>query len=147
MLASVVHCARDTRDPTSQKVAFQVLTRMAIAWGGALEPVNPKKKPPAPVANLRPMLPGFDAWVVNTLVPLLFTVPGICDSGDAGSSLVLHEVAYCHRALYAGQNEKYAGYLDGKVLSECAADVRLTFLNGLRGTGEVKAFAKSLKRF
>jgi hypothetical protein len=145
VLASVVHCAQDCANPTSQKVAFSVLGKMTIAWGGGLEPPNSRRPPGgkivvAPVQTPKPILSGFDGWVLTTLAPLLFNTPRGADKKDGGAALVLGEIGECHRILYCGWGERYVVFLKGYIGDEGCA--RFT-----ESLGEAKGFVKVLRAF
>lgn len=57
ILQAVLHFAKDTSDPTTQKMAFGVALKMVNAWTSTHQ------------------LPGFEQFVYNELIPATFTVP------------------------------------------------------------------------
>lgn len=59
--------AEDVSDPTSQRAAFQFLGRCVTAW---VEPIEP------PMTNGRAsrVLPGFERFVYERLIPSAFSV-------------------------------------------------------------------------
>lgn len=146
-----MHLAQDHTQTQSQRAGIQVLARMCIAWGGGLEPPvkNPNKKKDAILSTqqVKPRMHGFDSWIQTVLVPLLLRLPRQLNAKDAASTIVLNEIAQCHRTLYAGQGEEYIGLLKLAMEKEGAnADLCSNFAQTLR-SADVKVVVKALREF
>ncbi|KAJ3091721.1 pre-tRNA nuclear export protein [Quaeritorhiza haematococci] len=153
----------DASDAASQKLAFSVLSKMIVSWGGGTgvapgtgvinssgshggksksasssasssnsslsslstpTSATPKQNGlPASAGNtptstetppvMKQPLPGFDSFIYEGVVPLLFDVPKKTGYSpqDGQAVLVLNEIAAVHRTLFATQGEKYIDYL------------------------------------
>lgn len=64
LLESMLGLAEDTSDPSSQKPAFVFFTKCVTSWG----------KPIAENAPDQEGLPGFDRFIYERIVPLVFRV-------------------------------------------------------------------------
>lgn len=71
LLDSLLRVAEDTSDPTSERTAFAFLGRCVNIWG---QP-NPPAMNGMNGDGHADVLPGFDRFIYERLVPLAFSVP------------------------------------------------------------------------
>ncbi|KAJ3162686.1 pre-tRNA nuclear export protein [Geranomyces michiganensis] len=150
ILQSVLHFVKEAGDPSSQKLAFSVLSKCVISWGagdeaqinGASLPKNPKTGKPEKPAKLlaatapKSALPGFDSFLYGSILPILFQVPlsAAYDPKDGQCYLVMSEIASLHKTAYVAQGGKYVEYLRSRFLPEMGCDPRAAeaFLDALQ---------------
>ncbi|KAJ3174228.1 pre-tRNA nuclear export protein [Geranomyces variabilis] len=150
VLQSVLHFVKESGDPSSQKLAFSVLSKCVISWGagdeaqinGASLPKNPKTGKPEKPAKLlaatapKSALPGFESFLYGSILPILFQVPlnAAYDPKDGQCYLVMSEIASLHKTAFVAQGGKYVEYLRGRFLPEMGCDPRSAeaFLDALQ---------------
>ncbi|KAJ3023991.1 pre-tRNA nuclear export protein [Thoreauomyces humboldtii] len=163
VLQSVLHFVKDGSDPTSQKIAFNVLSKCVVSWGAgpkALPPkdpisVNGKMNKSGSASSIttpstfnankakslstmapKTSLPGFDRFIYESILPVLFEVPlaSSFDPKDGMSYLVMTEISSLHKTLYNAQGPDYIEYLGNSYLPSirCRPESAQLFLNKLQ---------------
>lgn len=152
ILQSVLHFVKEAGDPQTQKLAFSVLAKMVISWGvsesGHLKgmPAKLSKKGPGsakadkgkqPEATPpKSALPGFDQFIYESVVPILFEVPmnPAFNPGDGQCYLVMSEIASLQKTIVQTQGSKYLEFLSMVYLPSirCPADTAQQFLAALQ---------------
>lgn len=96
-------------------MAFSVLSRMAISWGGpdvAPESASNGAHP------IHPALPGFTQFMITRFSPLCWALPAnpSFNPKDAQAKQVLAESGGLQRTIYSKTGAEYAEYLRGSEL-------------------------------
>jgi len=105
---------KDTTDFPTAKLAFSVLTRMSVVWGGPdLVPQTSNPSLPTLTSSPQPTLPGFDRFMLTRFSPLCWalpTTPGF-NAKDAQAKQVLAEAAGLQRTIYSKTGQEYITWL------------------------------------
>ncbi|TPX58420.1 hypothetical protein PhCBS80983_g03131 [Powellomyces hirtus] len=145
VLQSILHFVKEAGDPSSQKLAFSVLSKCVISWGAADQnQINgaslPKvgkggkidKSKQLSAMPPKATLPGFDQFIYGSILPILFEVPlnSAFDPKDGQCYLVMSEIASLHKTIYVAQGTKYVEYLNSVYLPSigCSPDATQRFL-------------------
>ncbi|KAL7269928.1 pre-tRNA nuclear export protein [Rhizina undulata] len=151
VLNTVEHYAKDTSDPTTGKLAFNLLTKMSIVWGpattaatnanGSTEQQSKQQANGVYTPKEQP-LPGFEKLMIERFSLLCWEVPAAPGFSvkDAQAKLVLGEVAGLQKTLYTKLGDDYLQFLQSVYfprigLSHSPAEEYLTALKqmDLRG--------------
>ncbi|CAL5872233.1 uncharacterized protein PFLUO_LOCUS6492 [Penicillium psychrofluorescens] len=131
VITTIEHFAKDIDDFTTAKMAFSVLARMCICWGG------PDVAPAAAngAAATQTALPGFSGFMISRFSPLCWALPAnpSFNSKDAHAKQVLAEAGGLQRTIYLKTGMEYAEYLRNQELPGMGmgADLIEEFLNAL----------------
>lgn len=149
----------DSTDNYSQKLAFSVLNKFIITWGGMIpESAEIGKKiakkvllnTPHGFLAPRPALTGFEAYMYDEIVPIAFDVPTKAGFSltDGQSIVMLGEIAVLHKTFFLSQGNKYLDYLSSVYLPKlgCRADLAEALVIGIRDL-DSKDLRKVLQRF
>lgn len=105
---------KDITDSPTAKLAFSVLIRMSVVWGGPdTVPQTPSSSLPTSAASAQPALPGFDRFMLTRFSPLCWvlpTTPGF-NPKDAQAKQVLAEAAGLQKTIYVKQGQAYITWL------------------------------------
>lgn len=109
VISTIEHFSKDVEDFTTAKMAFSVLTRMAVSWGGpdiAPESTNGTH-------TVQPALPGFGQFMITRFSPLCWALPATpsFNSKDAQAKQVLSEAGGLQRTIYLKTGVEYLEYL------------------------------------
>ncbi len=130
ILESLVYCASDLSDKPSSKQAIGALGGIVFQWGSSL--------------------PGFDTFMYETLVPLVFETPAKpeLDLQDAQTQQVIGELASLVKKIYATRSEELLAYLLNVYFPRIGAPTEVAegMANGLK-TLDVKAYRRTLIEF
>lgn len=160
ILQVVLSSMKDFNDVQGQKIASAVLVKMVIAWAQdpetaiplLPEDVKPSKKS-STVQKLeakksKPPLKGFDQFVFESLVPVLFEIPykNNFNLSDGQTVLFLTEIGSLHKVIYSAQGTKYLTYLANIAFPSLhiSPDASQKFLTAL-STFDVKVFKTFLQ--
>jgi exportin-T len=112
LIGTIEHFARDTEDPHTGKMAFQVLVKMCSAWGGP-DIVGGAAGISNAVSAPQPTLPGFDTFMMSRYSPLCWAVPmnPAFNSKDAQARQVLSEAAALQKVIYNKTGQQYLSWL------------------------------------
>ena len=111
IISSIEQFTKDADDFPTAKMAFQVLNRMGLIWGGPdVVSADPAQ---ANGANPSPTLPGFDQFMVARFSPLCWALPATpsFNPKDAQSRLVLQEAATLQKNIYLKTGQAYLTWL------------------------------------
>lgn len=146
----------DFTDPGCQKIVCAVLVKMIAMWGDDPETSlaaakGSKKGSASQIPIKRRLLPGFDEFIYNSIIPILFQVPfeKRTFSLDDGQVLAfLSELTSLHRTIYLSQGSKYVNYLTTVAFPSynIPLDSGNAFITAL-STLESKHFKKFLQDF
>ena len=147
VISTIEHFAKDITDFQTAKLAFSVLARMVLTWGGS-DSETPENDISVNRLPQKPKLPGFDDYMMTTFSPLCWAVPSnpSFDPKDAQGKQVLGEAAVLQKAIYTKTGQKYIDYLQNVELSGMGMD-RDT-INGYLSTlcsAETKTFQQFFK--
>jgi len=135
IMESVVHCARDSADVQSQKLALSVLAKMVGVWGGITEETS---------------IPGFADFIYQQIVTIIFEI--IMKDGfnfqNAETLVILNEISNLHITILQKQGVKYAEYLLSYFFPSinCPSQAATDFVSAMQNSDK-KNFAKYLKTF
>ncbi|KAI4206174.1 MAG: hypothetical protein LQ346_001235 [Caloplaca aetnensis] len=114
VISTVEHLAKDATDFPTAKLAFTVLTRMVMTWGG----------PDIQTGNPQPALPGFDRFMMERFSPLcwaLLSQPNF-DPKDAQGRQAMGEAAGLQKAIHTKTGEEYLSFLRNTELGNMGMD-------------------------
>ena len=128
MISTIEHFARDISDSQTAKLAFSVLARMVLTWGGSDSEATGNA--PIPEVERLSKLPGFDHFMMTTFSPICWAVPTNAnfDAKDAQSKQVLGEAASLQKAIYTKTGQQYINYLRDVELSGMGMEIGI--ING-----------------
>lgn len=114
VISTIEHLAKDASDFPTAKLAFTVLTRMVVTWGG----------PDIQAGSAQPSLPGFDRFMMERFSPLCWTLPSQpnFDPKDAYGRQAMGEAAGLQKAIYSKTGDEYLSYLRNTELSGTGMD-------------------------
>ena len=116
ILTNVASFTTEYGDPICQKLAFSILARTVVAW--AFNPAVPRIALAGPVylgvgpeAKILPttqVIPGFEAYIYDRLLPLCFEVPSNAAfrPKDGQSQLVMAEIATLFRSIVFARGQE-----------------------------------------
>lgn len=111
VISTIEHLAKDISDYPTAKLAFSVLTRMVVTWGG------PDLAPPqdgiSPTLSSQPTLPGFDGFMMERFTPLCWAMPSNPNFNfkDAQAKQALGEAAGLQKTIYTKTGQQYLRWL------------------------------------
>ncbi|KAJ9292676.1 hypothetical protein DTO271G3_8490 [Paecilomyces variotii] len=146
VISTIEHFARDADDPTTAKMAFLVLSKMASSWGGPdIAPVISNGATPT-----QPALPGFGQFMITRFSPLCWALPATpsFNSKDAQARQVLAEAGSLQRTIYSKTGAEYVEYLRTRELPGMGmgADLIEEFLGALSRL-DTKGFRQFFQSF
>ena len=111
VISTIEHLSKDISDYPSAKLAFSVLTRMVMTWGGPDLPLQQDGIPS--VQAPQPALPGFDRFMMERFSPLCWVMLSNPDfnSKDAQARQALGEAAGLQKAIYLKAGQQYLTWL------------------------------------
>ncbi|KAL8892335.1 MAG: hypothetical protein Q9215_000734 [Flavoplaca cf. flavocitrina] len=114
VITTIEHLAKDASDFPTAKLAFTVLCRMVMTWGG----------PDIQLGNPQPTLPGFDRFMIERFSPLCWSLPSQAnfDPKDAQGKQAMGEAAGLQKAIYTKTGEQYLDFLRTSELSSMGMD-------------------------
>ncbi len=126
VLTTNEHLAKDIGDLPTARLAFIVLSRMVMTWGGPDVVSQPLSQGNGVVAEARPQpsLPGFDRFMMTRFSPLSWAIPSNSNfnSKDAQGKQVLGEAAGLQKAIHAKTGQEYLTWLREVELREMGMD-------------------------
>lgn len=116
VIESIEHFTKDISDPTTAKMAFQLLARMCMVWGG--QDVVPGQTPPEMTQTGQQELPGFKQFMTSRFSPLCWAMPSNPNFNpkDGQSRQVLMEAAALQKMIYAKNGHDYITYMQNTEL-------------------------------
>ncbi|KAL8842655.1 MAG: hypothetical protein Q9170_000430 [Blastenia crenularia] len=114
VISTIEHLAKDASDFPTAKLAFTVLIRMVVTWGG----------PDVQAGSPQPTLPGFDGFMMERFSPLCWALPSQSnfDPKDAQGRQALGEAAGLQKIIYTKTGEAYLSFLRNSELSSMGMD-------------------------
>lgn len=137
VLQSLVYYA-ENGDALTQRSAIGVLVRLVTLWAGR------------PQGGSTTALPGFEQFMYDAILPLVFQVP--CkpsfDAGDAQAQLVLTELCALVKTMYQARDEEFLQYLTGVYLPnvQCPPELGTELAQNIQ-TMEIKPLKRYLQSF
>ncbi|KAL8733849.1 MAG: hypothetical protein Q9166_001837 [cf. Caloplaca sp. 2 TL-2023] len=133
VISTVEHLAKDASDFPTAKLAFTVLIRMVMIWGG----------PDIQTGSPQPSLPGFDRFMMERFSPLCWALPSQSnfDPKDAQGKQAMGEAAGLQKAIYTKAGDEYLSFLRNTELSSMGMDAGTVdeYLRAL-STSDAKTF-------
>lgn len=110
VISTIASFTKDTSDYPTAKLAFSVLTRMVMTWGG---PDAHGKDLNSGNSNPQPRLPGFTRFMIETFSPLSWALPSNTNfnSKDAQAKQALGEAATLQQGIYMKSGNDYLTWL------------------------------------
>ncbi|SPC63936.1 related to tRNA Exportin [Ustilago sp. UG-2017b] len=141
LLQSVVFYSTNS-DAACQRTAFSILHRLVGAWGGSAGN--------AANSTCSNALPGFDRFIYQTLIALVFEAPTkeAFDLGDAQAQIVLGEIATLAKTIYLERGDEMINYLLHVYFPgiQCPVELAQDFAQNLKGL-DAKPFKKYFEAF
>ena len=111
VISTIEHLAKDASDYPTAKLAFSVLTRMVMTWGGPN--LLPQQNGTSPTVIPQPTLPGFDRFMMERFSPLCWAMPSNpnFNSKDAQAKQALGEAAGLQKAIQSKTGQQYLTWL------------------------------------
>ena len=113
VIGTIEYFTKDTEDYPTAKMAFAVLSRMSLTWGGP-DVVGSNAKPNGtPQSAPQPVLPGFDQYMITRFSPLCWALPKTpsFSAKDAQARQVLGEAAALQKTIYSKTGQEYLAWL------------------------------------
>ena len=125
MVSTLEHFTKDNSDLSNAKLAFTVLSKMAMVWGG---PDIVASHGSVTGAMPQPVIPGFDRFMMERFSPLVWELPGNAEFNpkDAQAAQVLGEAGHLHVSIYMKTGQAYASYLEATELRNVGLDADRT---------------------
>ncbi|TGZ82397.1 Exportin-T [Ascodesmis nigricans] len=151
VIKGIEHYVREERDPATQKIAVNVLTKLSFVFGPSTPQGNKKAAQGLCGVNWpqeRPV-PGFESLMTERFAMLCWEVPYMkgFNPKDAQGRGVLGEIGALQKMLYLKLGENYLSILKGQILPaiglQAGAD---DFCRALQGM-EAKDFKAYLQNF
>jgi exportin-T len=133
LIATIEHFTKDVDDYPSAKMAFSVLSRMVVSWGGP--DIAGGTSDGTRDTESSSVLPGFDRFMMERFSPLCWSLAGNpkFEPKDPQGKQVLGEAAGLQRAIYSKTGETYLGWLRDTELKSMGMDAATIddYLNAL----------------
>ena len=141
LLQSVVFYSTNS-DAACQRTAFSILHRLVGAWAGSSSD--------AANGTAAAALPGFERFIYETLIGLIFEAPtkDDFDFRDAQAQIVLGEIATLAKTIYLKRGDEMINYLLQVYLPgiHCPPELAQDFAHNLKAL-DAKPFKKYLEAF
>ena len=125
-LTTIELLAKDIADLPTARLAFIVLSRMVMTWGGPDVPLQLLSNANGDTNETRPQptLPGFDRFMMTRFSPLSWAIPSNSNfnSKDAQGKQLLGEAAGLQKAIYTKTGQEYLSWLREVELRETGMD-------------------------
>jgi exportin-T len=147
IVGTLDHFSKDTEDYTTAKMAFTVMSKMCLVWGGP-DIVGPTGQPTG--ATAQPAMAGFDQYMISRFSPLSWAMASNSNFNrlDAQARQVLQEAAGLQKALYQKNGEAYLTWLrDNELRSMGMSDSMISEYLGTLSTQEPRAFKAFFAKF
>lgn len=126
VLSTTEQLAKDNADLPTAKLAFTVLSRMVMTWGGPdiISQTSSHGNGLITEGRPQPTLPSFDRFMMTRFSPLSWAIPSNpnFNSKDAQGLQVLGEAASLQKAIYAKTGQEYLSWLRDVELRETGMD-------------------------
>jgi exportin-T len=140
MLNLILNCFIDYTDTQTEKIASALIIKIILAWGVAESPQQPTE-----AGKQNRIIPGFDAFINDSIVPVLFDIPlqNTVDFTNSQNLGFLYELSSLHKVIYQSQKDKYASFLRDVVFPRLGISLPQSqeFIGALSSL-EPKAFKK-----
>lgn len=110
VISTLERLTSDTSDYSNAKLAFAVLSRMVLTWGGPdLYSSQSQQHGALPPAESQPTLPGFDRFMIERFSPLCWAIPSNpnFNSKDAQARQALGEAAGLQKSIFLKAGQQY----------------------------------------
>ncbi|RMZ84500.1 hypothetical protein DV737_g1088, partial [Chaetothyriales sp. CBS 132003] len=149
IISTLEHFAKDIDDYPTAKMAFVVMTRMCITWGGH-DTVQVAGIKTDGAKTAQPALPGFDQFMIARFSPLCWAMPSnpSFNSKDAQARQVLTEAAALQKTIYLKLGDRYLNWMrDNELRRTGMSDAMVNeFLAKLSGM-DMKAYRGWVAKF
>ncbi|KAF6807097.1 exportin-t protein [Colletotrichum musicola] len=128
------------------RLAFSVLSRMAVVWGGP-DVAKISENPAPPSGSPNPTIPGFDRFMIDRFHPLCWEVfqdPNFRPRHDAQSKQVLNEIAGLEQAIYVKTGDMFIQHLQSQLFPHLGIDGS-DFLRTMSTSTDRKGFSEYLQ--
>lgn len=149
VINTIEHFTKDADDFPTAKMAFQLLARMCVVWGGP-DVVLANGGANENTAQPRPTLPGFDQFMISRFSPLCWELPSnpSFNPKDAQARQVLIEAAGLQKTICCKAGEQYLKWLRDDELRKMGMNDAMIndYLNKLT-TLDMKSFKTFFAKF
>lgn len=147
IIGTLDHFSRDTEDYPTAKMAFAVMSKMCVVWGGP-DVIGADGRPTGAAAQ--PAMTGFDQYMISRFSPLSWAMASNSSFNrtDAQARQVLQEAAGLQKALYQKNGQAYLTWLrDNELRSMGMSDNMINEYLGTLSTQDTKAFKTFFAKF
>lgn len=149
VVRTIEHFTKDAEDFPTAKMAFLVLIKMCVTWGGPdVVVIAGQTNGTTPVPQ--PALPGLDRFMMTRFSPLCWGLPATpsFNAKDAQARLVLGEAANLQKTIYSKTGQEYLSWLRDNELRNMGMndDMINDYLNKLTGL-DAKGFKAYFQSF
>ena len=147
IIGTLDHFSRDTEDYPTAKMAFTVMSKMCLVWGGP-DVVLANGQPTGTTAQ--PLMAGFDQYMISRFSPLSWAMASNTsfNRSDAQARQVLQEAAGLQKALYQKNGQTYLTWLrDNELRNMGMSDSMITEYLGTLSSQETRHFKTFFAKF
>lgn len=137
-----------TGNLAASRLAFSVLVRMAILWGGP-DVATPSANPVPSSLNPSPAFPGFDRYLIERFHPICWDVlrdPSFKPSNDAQAKQVLTEIAGLEQTIYMKTGIMFIDHLRQSFFPSLGIEAE-SFIRSMTSSGDRRVFASFLQAY
>ena len=149
VIGTIEHFTKDAEDFPTAKMAFQVLGKMCVVWGGP-DVVNVAGQTNGVTPTPQPTLPGLDRFMITRFSPLCWALPAnpSFNAKDAQARQVLGEAANLQKTIYSKTGQEYLSWLKESELRNMGMNDAMIseYLSKLTGL-DVKGFRGFFQAF
>ncbi|KAL9110240.1 MAG: hypothetical protein Q9227_005147 [Pyrenula ochraceoflavens] len=113
VIGTIEYFTKDAEDCPTAKMAFAVLSKMSMTWGGPDIVSLGDESDRTSQSEPQPMLPGFDRYMISRFSPLCwaFLKTSSFSAKDAQARQVLGEAATLQKTIYLKTGQEYLSWL------------------------------------
>ena len=147
IIGTLEHFSKDVDDYPTAKMAFQVMSKMCVTWGGP-DVIGVGGQPNGNTAQ--PAMAGFDQFMISRFSPLSWAMASNSNFSrqDATARQVLQEAAGLQKTLYQKNGQNYISWLrDNELRSMGMSDTMIDEFLGTLSSAEMKQYKTFFARF
>jgi len=132
----------------ASRLAFSILAKMALLWGGP-DVAKPSANPPASTPAPTPAFPGFEQFLINRFNPVCWDVlrnPEFRPHHDAQAKSVLNEIAGLEQTIYSKTGNLFIDHLQQTFFPAMGID-GTEFVRSMTTSTDRKIFSNFLVAF
>lgn len=147
IIGTLEHFSKDVDDYPTAKMAFQVMSKMCMTWGGP-DVVGANGQPNGNA--VQPAMAGFDQYMIGRFSPMSWAMASNSNFNrtDAQARQVLQEAAGLQKTLYQKNGQNYLTWLrDNELRGTGMSDSMITEFIGTLSTSDMKQYKNFFAKF